>query len=92
MITLEELQKICEPLPDDVKTIISPILDDIRFESELLDMYKQDERTKKSPSMQKAYRQTMQTFQQNIKIVLWQLRNNETSSADELLNRLKEFE
>ena len=42
--------------------------------------------------MYKAYRQTKQIYQNDIKMLLWQLRQNETSAADDLLAKLSEFE
>lgn len=89
---LTELQTICAPLSADVQKVITPVLYEIVYEEELLQKFRDNPKTKTNASMNKAYRQTKQLYQNDIKLLLWQLRQNETSAADDLLSRLAEFE
>ena len=84
MERLEQLKGYISALPDDIQAILQPVLQDIVF--------RENPRTKTNAAMNKAYRQTKQLYQADIKLLLWQLRQNETSAADELLSRLAEFE
>jgi hypothetical protein len=92
MSRLEELNTYIAPLPDDIKAILSPVLQEIVYEEELLQKFRNNPKTKTNAAMNKAYRQTKQLYQADIKLLLWQLRQNETSAGDELLKMLKEFE
>lgn len=92
MTRLEELQSYCAPLSGEIQAIISPLLHDIVYEEELLAKFRANPKTKSNAAMNKAYRQTKQIYQADIKLLLWQLRQNETSAADELLKKLSEFE
>ena len=92
MSRLDELKGYISPLPADIQAIITPVLHDIVYEEELLQKFRANPRTKTNAAMNKAYRQTKQLYQTDIKMLLWQLRQNETSAADDLLARLREFE
>ena len=92
MLTYDTLMDICSALPDEIKTALEPTFRNIEFETKALDELRKDSRTVSNPARKKAFRDITQTYQQDIKLVLWQLRNNETSAADELFARLKEFE
>ena len=92
MSRLEQLKTYIEPLPDDIKAILSPVLQEIVYEEELLQKFRENPKTRTNAAMNKAYRQTKQLYQADIKLLLWQLRQNETSAADELLAKLGEFE
>ena len=92
MTRLQELQSYIAPLPGEIQAIITPLLHDIVYEEELLRKYRDNPKTKSNAAMNKAYRQTKQLYQTDIKLLLWQLRQNETSAADDLLARLAEFE
>lgn len=88
----EELKGYISPLPDDIQAILLPVLRDIVYEEELLQKFRENPRTKTNAAMNKAYRQTKQLYNNDLKMLLWQLRQNETSAADELLSVLSEYE
>lgn len=92
MTRLEELQSYIAPLSGEIQAILTPLLRDIAYEEELLQKYRDNPRTKTNAAMNKAYRQTKQLYQADVKLLLWQLKQNETSAADELLEKLREFE
>ena len=92
MTRFEELKKYIAVLPDDIQAILIPVLHDIVYEEEVLQKFRDNPKTKTNAAMYKAYRQTKQIYQADIKLLLWQLRQNETSAADELLAKLSEFE
>lgn len=92
MERLEELKKYIAVLPDDIQAILFPVLQDIVYEEEMLQKFRDNPKTKTNAAMYKAYRQTKQLYQADIKMLLWQLRQNETSAADELIKKLSEFE
>ena len=92
MTRFEELKKYIAVLPDDIQAILIPVLHDIVYEEEVLQKFRDNPKTKTNAAMYKAYRQTKQIYQADIKLILWQLRQNETSAADELLAKLSEFE
>lgn len=92
MTRIDELKGYIAALPDDIQAILLPVLQDIVYEEEMLQKFRENPRTKTNAAMYKAYRQTKQLYQADIKLLLWQLRQNETSAADDLLSRLREFE
>ena len=92
MPRFEELKSYISALPEDIQAILLPVLRDIVYEEEMLQKFRDNPRTKTNAAMFKAYRQTKQIYQTDIKTLLWQLRQNETSAADDLLKRLAEFE
>ena len=87
-----ELKTYIEPLPADIQAILLPVLRDIVYEEEMLQKFRDNPRTKTNAAMNKAYRQTKQIYQADLKLLLWQLRQNETSAADDLLAKLAEFD
>lgn len=92
MTRLEELQSYIAALPADIQAILTPVLHEIVYEEELLSKFRANPKTKTNAAMNKAYRQTKQLYQADVKMLLWQLRQNETSAADELLSVLSEYE
>ena len=92
MSRFEELKTYIAALPADIQSILLPLLQDIVYEEELLRKFRDNPKTKTNAAMHKAYRQTKQLYQTDIKMLLWQLRQNETSAADALLAKLEEFE
>ena len=92
MSRLDELKTYIAALPADIQSILLPVLQEIVYEEELLAKFRANPKTKTNAAMNKAYRQTKQLYQADIKMLLWQLRQNETSAADELLAKLAEFE
>lgn len=92
MTRFEELKSYIAALPADIQAILLPVLEDIVYEEEMLRKFRDNPKTKTNAAMYKAYRQTKQLYQTDIKLLLWQLRQNETSAADELLSKLREFE
>ena len=92
MTRLEELKSYIAVLPEDIQAILTPVLQDIVYEEEMLQKFRANPKTKSNAAMYKAYRQTKQLYQADIKMLLWQLRQNETSAADDLLAKLAEFE
>jgi hypothetical protein len=89
---LEQLKSYIAVLPDDIQSILLPVLQEIVYEEELLTKFRTNPKTKSNAAMYKAYRQTKQLYQNDVKMLLWQLRQNETSAADDLLAKLAEFE
>lgn len=92
MTRLEELQSYIAALPADIQAILTPVLHEIVYEEDLLSKFRANPKTKTNAAMNKAYRQTKQLYQADVKMLLWQLRQNETSAADELLSVLSEYE
>ena len=92
MTRIEELKSYISVLPDEIQAILFPLLGDIVYEEEVLQNFRDNPRTKTNATMYKAYRQTKQIYQADIKILLWQFRQNETSAADDLLKKLAEYE
>ena len=92
MNRVEELKTYISPLPADIQAILTPLISDIAYNEELLQKFRDNPKTKSNAAMNKAYRQTKQLYQADIKLLLWQLRQNETSAADDLLAKLSEFE
>ena len=92
MSRFEELQSYIAALPADIQAILTPVLRDIVYAEEMLQKFRDNPKTKSNAAMYKAYRQTKQIYQNDIKMLLWQLRQNETSAADDLLAKLSEFE
>ena len=92
MTRLEQLKSYIAVLPEDIQSILLPVLQEIVFEEELLTKFRANPKTKTNAAMYKAYRQTKQLYQNDVKMLLWQLRQNETSAADDLLAKLAEFE
>ena len=92
MTRLDELKSYCAPLSGEIQAIITPLLYDIVYEEDMLKKFRDNPKTKTNAAMNKAYRQMKQLYQADLKLLLWQLRQNETSAAEDLLKKLSEFE
>ena len=101
MTRIEQLQAICDKLDDDKKTVISPLITEISFMESRLDDLRQLPHIRthpKNPARQettpagKQYKETMQAYINAVKVIMTALYKTDTSAADELLDRLKEFE
>lgn len=92
MTRLEELQRYIAPLSGEIQAILVPTLKNIVYQEEMLEKFRNNPKTTTNAAMNKAYRQIQQCYQGNIKLLLWQLRQNETSATDDLLAKLAEFE
>jgi hypothetical protein len=97
----KQLVDITDKLGDDKKAVIAPLITEIVFmESKLeslrelphLRMHpKNPERQQITPAG-KQYKETMQAYLNAVKVVMSALYKTDTSAADELLEKLKEFE
>ena len=101
MTRIEQLQAMCDKLDDDKKTVISPLITEISFMESRLDDLRQLPHIRthpKNPARQettpagKQYKETMQTYINAVKVIMTALYKTDTSAADELLEKLKEFE
>ena len=101
MTRIEQLQAICDKLDDDKKTVISPLITEISFMESRLDDLRQLPHIRthpKNPARQettpagKQYKETMQAYLNAVKVIMTALYKTDNSAADELLERLKEFE
>lgn len=101
MSRLSELNDICAKLDPERRTLIIPILTEIVFmEQRLTDLRKLPHLRihPKNPARQeitpagKQYKETMQAYLNAIKVVHMAISRQETNAADELMNKLKEFE
>lgn len=92
MERFEELKSYIEVLSDDIKSILLPVIEEIVYEEELLKKFRANPKTKSNMAMNKAYRQTKQLYQSDVKMLLWQLKQHETTEADKLTAMLAEFE
>lgn len=101
MDRLQQLQEICSRLDDDKKAVIHPLLGEIAFMEGRLDELRQlphlrihpknRERQEITPAG-KQYKETMQAYLNAVKVVMTALYKTDTSAADELMEKLKEFE
>ena len=101
MERLKQLQEICGKLDTDKQAVIQPLLGEIAFMERRLDELRQlphirihpknRERQEITPAG-KQYKETMQAYLNAVKVIMTALYKTETSAADELLERLKEFE
>ena len=96
-----ELAKIAEKLGDDRKAVITPLITEIVFMEGKLAGLREMQHIRvhpKNPARQeitpagKQYKETMQAYLGAIKVVMTALYKNETDAADELIEKLKEFE
>lgn len=101
MERLQQLQEICSRLDDDKKAVISPLLVEVEFMEGRLAELRQLPHLRvhpKNPTRQeitpagKQYKETMQAYLNAIKAIMSALYKTDTSAADELLQRLQEFE
>lgn len=98
---LEQLQDICSRLDNDKQAVIQPLLGEIAFMERRLDELRELPHIRthpKNPARQeitpagKQYKETMQAYLNAVKVIMTALYKTDTSAADELLERLKEFE
>lgn len=101
MERLEQLQDICSRLDNDKQAVIQPLLGEIAFMERRLDELRELPHIRthpKNPARQeitpagKQYKETMQAYLNAVKVIMTALYKTDTSAADELLERLKEFE
>lgn len=101
MERLQQLQDICSRLDDDKRAVISPLLIEVDFMERRLDELRKlphlrihprnPERQEITPAG-KQYKETMQAYLNAVKVIMTALYKTDTSAADELLDKLKEFE
>lgn len=101
MKRIDELNEIINKLTTEQKTVIQPLIDDIVFmESRLSELRKlpqirvhpKDVARQQVTPAGKQYKETMQAYLNAIKVVLTAFNREDTDAADELLEKLKEFE
>lgn len=101
MERLQQLQEICSRLDDDKQAVISPLLIEVDFmERRLAELrslphiriHPKDRARQEVTPAGKQYKETMQSYLTAVKTILTALYKTDTSAADELLERLKEFE
>lgn len=101
MKRIDELNEIIKKLTTEQKTVIQPLVDDIVFmESRLCELRKlpqirvhpKDAARQQVTPAGKQYKETMQAYLNAIKVVLTAFNRADTDAADELLEKLKEFE
>ena len=98
---LTELKAIFEKVDADKAAVISPLLPQLVFMEERLEALRAVPHIRihpKNPARQevtaagKQYNETMQAYNNTIKVLLMVLYRTESNAADELLEKLKEFE
>ena len=98
---LAELKAIFEKVDADKAAVVSPLLPQVVFMEERLEALRAVPHIRihpKNPARQevtaagKQYKETMQAYNNTIKVLLMVLYRTESSAADELLEKLKEFE
>ena len=98
---LTELKAIFEKVDADKAAVVSPLLPQVVFMEERLEALRAVPHIRihpKNPARQevtaagKQYKETMQAYNNTIKVLLMVLYRTESSAADELLEKLKEFE
>jgi hypothetical protein len=97
----EELEKILDKLDEDKRSVLTPLLDDICFIENRLDELRKLPHIRVHPKFKsrqeitpagKQYKEMLQTYNNSIKVIISALNKVETSAADELFEKLKEFE
>lgn len=101
MKRLEELKKICKKLDEDKQLAIIPLLTEIVFMETRLEELRKLPHIKihpNDPTKQaitpagKQYKETVQGYLNALKVLMTALYRVESSAADELLSKLKEFD
>lgn len=96
----KEIYSLFDHVDEEERKLIGPLLDQVVFLEERMDELRQLPFIKinpKNPAQQKStpasklYKECMQSYMNAIRILLNTLRKVESSAADELLERLKEF-
>ena len=98
---LNELKAIFEKVDADKAAVVSPLLPQVVFIEERLEALRAVPHIRfhpKNPTRQeitaagKQYKELMQSYNNTIKVLLMVLYRTEDNAADELLQKLKEFE
>lgn len=98
---LNELKAIFEKVDADKAAVVSPLLPQVVFIEERLEALRAVPHIRfhpKNPARQeitaagKQYKELMQSYNNTIKVLLMVLYRTENNAADELLQKLKEFE
>lgn len=96
----KEIYSLFDHVDEEERKLIGPLLDQVVFLEERMDELRQLPFIKinpKNPAQQKStpaakvYKECMQSYMNAVRILLNTLRKVESSAADELLERLKEF-
>ena len=96
----DEIYSLFDHVDEEERKLIGPLLDQVVFLEERMDELRQLPFIKinpKNPAQQKStpaskqYKECMQSYMNAVRILLNTLRKVESSAADELLERLKEF-
>ena len=94
------IYSLFEHVDDDERELLTPLIEQVLFLEERMDELKEMPFIRvnpKNPLLQKTtpaakvYKECMQSYMNAIRILLNTLRKVESSAADELLERLKEF-
>lgn len=97
----KELKEIVSKLDEDKRKVLAPLLIDIEFLEGRLEELRRLPHIRvdtKNPAKQqitpagKQYKEMMQSYINAVKVIVSALNKVESSAADELLERLKEFE
>lgn len=97
----KQLVEITDKLGDDKKAVIAPLITEIVFMENKLESLRELPHLRihpKNPERQqitpagKQYKETMQAYLNAVKVIMSALYKTDTSAADELLEKLKEFE
>ena len=101
MTRKEQLSEIASKLGAERQAVIEPLIDDIVYMEEELCKLRKLPRIRvhpKNPERQmitpagRLYKETQQSYTQAIKIILTAIYKTDSSAADELIEKLKEFE
>lgn len=101
MTRTEQLGEIISKLSKDQQTVIAPLLGEIEFMESRLEYLRSLPHIRTHPKNNawqeitpagKQYKETMQAYLNAIKVIMTALQRSGSSEADELAERLKEFE
>ena len=96
-----ELEAIVEKVDDDKAAVIRPLIADLCFMEQRLDalrglphirVHPKDAARQEVTAAGKQYKEVMQAYINAVKVVLTALYRADTGGADELLEKLREFE
>ena len=98
---LNELKAIFEKVDADKAAVVAPLLPQVVFIEERLEalravphirIHPKDPARQEITAAGKQYKELMQSYNNTIKVLLMVLYRTESNAADELLEKLKEFE
>ena len=101
MSRYETLVAIFDTIEENKKEVIQPILTEVVFMEQRLDelralphirIHPKDKSRQEITPAGKQYKETMQAYLNAVKVLLTALYRVDSSAADELLEKLKEFE